>query len=123
MGNAGFVSFSKTLLVRLIESFPEKKIIEMAEYVSGEPMVDRMYAVKGEYTLESFLGMIEDWAGSNKFPLRKGSKDDLTTYTIQLDLSRNWSVYFAHIYKNVIENLTGKKVAIDTTGNTVWFQF
>lgn len=123
MGRAGLIAFPKQLLIRLMESYPEKKAIAMAEYISQDPMTDRMFALKGNYTIESVLSMVEDWAKTNDFCFRLERKGQLYTCIIQHDLSRNWSLYLGHLYKRVIEELVQRRVAIDTTSKTVRLKF
>jgi hypothetical protein len=122
-GKAGLVSFSKHLIARLMEGYPEKKIIAMAEYISKDPMTDTMAVLKLDYSLEIFLSMIEDYAKDNNFAFRHIIKGNMNTCILQHDMGRNVSVYLAHLYKYVIEELAQKRVAIDITNNTVGFRF
>ncbi len=39
------------------------------------------------------------------------------------ELGRNWSLYLGHLYKNVIEELAEKKVAVNVTDKSVMFRF
>ncbi len=123
MGKAGLVAFPRELIVRLMEGYPEKQIMAMAEYLSQDPMTDRMSVLKPEYTLESFLAMIEDWAKANSFAFRRLVKGNLNTCVLQHDMSRNVSVYLGYVYKNVIEQLAQRRVAVDITNHTVGFRF
>ena len=122
-GSAGFVAFPRSLLVKLMDGCPEEKIILMARNISQDVMTDIMAILQKEYTVESFLHVIESWARVSNIPFRHDVKGALNTCVVQHNMGKNWSLYLGHLYKNVIEGLIQKKVSITTSNNTVRFMF
>ncbi|MDE1830250.1 MAG: hypothetical protein KGI25_08005, partial [Thaumarchaeota archaeon] len=120
---AGLVAFPRALLIKLIDGYPEKQIIALADHISKDVMVDIMSVLQNEYTVESFLRVVESWAKVSNIPFRRETKGNLTTYVMQHDLSKNWSLYVGPLYKNVIEELSGKRVSIEMTEKSVRFRF
>jgi len=87
-GKAGLVAFPKQLLVRLMEGYPEKQVIAMADYMSQDIMTDMMAILQNEHTAESFLSVIESWAKNSQIPFRQDTKGQLNTCVIQHDLKK-----------------------------------
>lgn len=123
VGKAGLIAFPRSLLVTLMDIYPEEMIITMADHVSKDVMTDMMIALQNEYSIESFLHMIESWARVSHIPFTRETNGDLNTFVIQHNMGKNWSLYLSHLYKNVIEELIQRKVSIDTTNNSIRFQF
>jgi hypothetical protein len=122
-GKAGLVAFPKPLLARLMEGQPEKQVIALAEHISRDVMTDIMSVLETEYTVDSFLHLVQSWAHSSRIPFRREIKGQLNTVVIQPELGRNWSLYLGHLFKNVIEEMTQKRVAINVTDKSVMFRF
>jgi len=123
MGKAGLLAFPKSLLVRLMDGYSEEKVIAMADYISQDATTDMMAILQNEYSIENFLQTIESWARVSHIPFIRETKGNLNTIVIQHNMTRNWSLYLGHLYKNVIQELTEKKVSIDVTNNTVRIKF
>lgn len=123
VGKAGLIAFPKSLLVRLMDGYSEEKVIAMADYISQDATTDMMAILQNEYSIESFLQTIESWARVSHMPFTRETKGNLNTIVVQHNMTRNWSLYLGHLYKNVIQELTDKKVSIDVTNNTVRIKF
>lgn len=122
-GKAGLVAFPRPLLTRLMEGYSEEKVIAMAEYISQDVTIDMMSVLENEYSVDTFLDFVQSWAHSSRIPFRREVKGQLNTVVIQPELGRNWSLYLGHLFKNVIEELTGKRVAINVTDKSLMFRF
>lgn len=122
-GRAGFVGVPRPLLTRLMEGYPEKQVIALADHLSKDTYTDIMSVLQNEYTVETFLKVIESWARASMMPFRLETKGGLNTCIIQHDLGKNWSLYLGHICKYVIEDLLQKKVKIETTAHTMMLKF
>ena len=122
-GSAGFVAFQKSMLVKLMDGCTEEKIISLAQEVSKDVMTDAMAILKKEYTVESYLDVIQSWARVSNIPFRHVVKGALNTCVVQHNMGKNWSLYLGHLYKNVIEELTQKKVSLTSSNNSVRFMF
>lgn len=123
VGSAGLVAFPKSLLVNLMDGYSEKQIIAMSDSISKDVTTDMMTVLHNEYTTESFLSTIASWARVSHIPFRHEIKGSLNTCIVRHNLSKNWSLYLSHLYKNVLEELTKKRVSIITTDNTVRIMF
>jgi hypothetical protein len=122
-GKAGLVAFPRPLLVRLMEGQPEKQVIASAEHISRDVMTDILSVLETEYTVDSFLNFVQSWAHASRIPFRREIKGQLNIVIIQPELGRNWSLYLGHLFKNVIEEMTQKRVAINVTDKSVMFRF
>lgn len=122
-GSAGLVAFPRSMLVKLMDGCHEEKIISMALHTSQDVMTDIMAILQKEYTVESFLDVMESWARVSNIPFTRKVKGILNTCVVYHNMGKNWSLYLGHLYKNVIEELTQKKVSITTSNNTVKFMF
>ncbi|MFZ1076629.1 MAG: hypothetical protein WAN47_04275 [Nitrosotalea sp.] len=123
VGKAGLIAFPRPLLIRLMEGQPEKQVIALAEHISQDVMIDIMSVLETEYTVDSFLHFMQSWAHSSKIAFRREIKGQLNTVVIQPELGKNWSLYLGHLFKNVIEELAQKRVAINVTDKSVMFRF
>jgi len=122
-GKAGLVAFPRPLLTRLMEGQPEKQVIAMAEHISRDVMTDIMSVLETDYTVDSFLHLVQSWAHASSIPFRRDIKEQVNTIVIQPELGRNWSLYLGYLFKNVIEDLTQKRVTINVTDKSVMFRF
>ena len=122
-GIAGLIAFPRSLLVMLLDGCPEKKIISMARHTSQDVMTDIMAILQKEYTVESFLDLIESWARVSNIPFKHEVKGTLNTCVVYHNMGKNWSLYLGHLYKNVIEELIQKKVSVTTSNNAVRIMF
>ncbi|SRR5579883_1293964 len=122
-GRAGLVAFPRPVLLRLMEEFPEEKIISVAGQMSRDVTTDMMAVLQNEYSADSFIEFIQSWAHASRIPFRRQVRGDLNTIVIQPELGKKWSLYLGHLFKDVIEELTGKKVKINMTDKSVMFMF
>jgi hypothetical protein len=122
-GKAGLIAFPRPLLTRLMEGQPEKQVIALAEHISRDVMTDIMSVLETEYTVDSFLHLVQSWAHASKIPFRREIRGQLNIIVIQPELGRNWSLYLGHLFKNVIEEIAQKRVAINVTDKSVMFKF
>ena len=122
-GSAGLVAFPRSMLVKMMDGCPEEKIISMALHTSQDVMADMMAILQKEYTVESFLDLIESWARVSNIPFKHDVKGALNTCVVHHNMGKNWSLYLGHLYKNVIEDLAQKKVSVTAGNNTVRFVF
>ena len=122
-GRAGLVAFPRPVLLTLMEEFPEEKIITMASQMSKDVTTDMMAILKNEYNTDSFIEFIQSWAHASRIPFRRQVRGELNTIVIQPELGKKWSLYLGHLFKDVIEELTVKRVKINTTDKSVMFMF
>jgi hypothetical protein len=123
VGRAGLIAFPKSLLVRLMDGYPEEKVMAMADHISQDVMTDMIAILQNEYSIESFLRIIESWARVSHIPFTRETKGNLNTFVVQHNMSKNWSLFLSHLYKNVIEELAERKVSVDITNNSVRIRF
>lgn len=123
VGKAGLIAFPRSLIIQLMSGYSEEQVITMADIISKDVTTDMMTILQNEYTVESFLQTIESWARVSCIPFTHETKGNLNTFVIQHDMTRNWSLYLGHLYKNVIEELAQKKVSVETTNNSIRIRF
>ena len=118
---AGFISFPKTTLVRIMDKLTEDEAKGIGKIHAEKDMEDILLMLRSELTVDTFLDAVETWMKDNKMIFRHDVKGDLHKYIIQHDLSKNWSWYISEFIRNTIEGLTSKKVETTVTDNTVAF--
>ncbi len=123
VGKAGLIAFPRSLVIHLMNGYSEEQIIAMADIISKDVTTDMMTILQTDYTIESFLQTIESWARVSCIPFTHETRGDLNTFVIQHNMTGKWSIYLGHLYKNIIQELTQKKVSVDTTNNSVRIRF
>jgi hypothetical protein len=122
---AGMISFPKSLLVRLMDRLSEEEIGSLSEHIAKNEIKDTTLLMKGEYTLLSFIDMIEAWIRTIGFPYAHDISEDseMHSFVIQHDMGRRWSIYFEKMFRFVFEDLKlGKRPYLEITDNSVVFK-
>lgn len=87
-GKVGLISFPKQLLIKLMEKYTEKQIIEMAQEVAKNNVPDIMAILQNEFTTKAFLTMIKSWARASNIPFKHEVKGALNTCVMEINMSR-----------------------------------
>jgi len=119
---AGLVSFPKSLLVRLMDRLSKQEVDKLSEYIAKNDIKDMTLMLRQEYTLSSFLAMIESWLRVSGFSYRRDGTGRVETFVIQHDMGKRWSVYFETLFSYVFEDLNQKKPLFDITDNSIAFK-
>jgi len=78
---------------------------------------------RGEFTLQSFLNIIENWSRITSFPYKHEVNDDTHNFIIQHDMGKKYSFFLKEIYKNILQEKFQKKLEFTITDNTVVLRF
>jgi len=122
---AGMISFTKSLLIRLMEGLGEQEVEELSKYIAKNEIKDMTLLLTKEYSLSSFLDTIESWLRVSGFPYRRdqGSRDNwVQIFVIQHDMGKRWSLYFERLFKYVFEDMKVTDYSFDSTDNSVAFK-
>ena len=118
-GKAGFVSFPRSLLAKLIEGYTDEQVTEFAKLIAQKEIPDIVLLQRNEYTIKAFLDVIESWARSCGFATRQSVNGNVHTYVIQHDMGMKWSIYLRGIFDSIIAEIGTRKPEIRITNYTV----
>src|SRR5215831_15863921 len=79
---AGFISFRRPFVSKIIKYLPEQEIVSIAEYVAKTTTKDSLLLMRKEYSLKSALDLLESWIKISEFPYRhEETYDDLNKHS------------------------------------------
>jgi|SRR5579872_1074160 len=116
---AGIMPVRKALISNLMERFTEDEISSIARTISKNSR-DIWLLVKGVYSEESILELIEDWTKMANFPYNQVLESRKRKFIIQHDLGKKWSQYIGVLVRQMFHEV-GTKVEVELTDSTVVF--
>ena len=84
--------------------------------------VDIGLLLRGEFTLSSFLNILENWSRIYFFAYKHDIIDEIHNFIIQHNMGRNYS-FFMEILSYILEEMFKIKLDFTITDNTVVFRF
>jgi hypothetical protein len=105
-----------------MDRLSEQEVDKLSEYIAKNDIKDMTLLLRQEYTLSSFLDMIESWLRVSGFSYRRDGTDRVEKFVIQHDMGKRWSVYFERLFRYVFEDLNQKKPTFDITDNSIAFR-
>ena len=106
----------------ILDKLTEEEISELAIPISRKN-VDIALLLKGEFTVQSFLNIIENWSRLASFPYKHEVDDDTHNFLIQHDMGKKYSIILKEIYKNILQEKFQRKLEFTITDNTVVLRF
>jgi hypothetical protein len=106
----------------ILDKLTEEEISELAIPISRKN-VDIALLLRGEFTVQSFLNIIENWSRLASFPYKHEVDDDTHNFLIQHDMGKKYSIFLKEIYKNILQEKFQRKLEFTITDNTVVLRF
>jgi hypothetical protein len=119
---AGIIGFPKVLLIKLIDNLSEEEIVQIAQNIATTQVKDMVFLLKGKYTIESFLAVVESWIRASGFPFKHEINGTRHLYIIQHDLNKKWSLYLSKLFEFVMEDLIERRPIFQISNNSIVFE-
>jgi hypothetical protein len=107
----------------IVDKLSEEDLSELAVTIARKDFVDMALLIRGEFTLPSFLNILETWSRISSFPYKHELSNDVHNFIIQHDMGRNFSFLIKEIYRYILEEVFERKSDFTITDNTVVFRF
>ena len=120
---ARMFSVSRSTFSRLVDSLTEEELSELAVIIAKKDFVDIGLLLRGEFTLPSFLNILENWSRMSSIPYKHEINNDVHNFIIQHEMGMNFSLLNKELYRYILEEIFGRKSDFTITDNTVMFRF
>ena len=113
----------KPFISRILERFTEQQLNDIAEASAKKDFVDIGLLLRGEFTISSFLSILENWSRISDIPYRAEEIDNTQKIIIEHNMGSKYSYLFKEIYRRLLENVFETRVQFDITDNTIVLTF
>ena len=113
----------KPFISRILEKFTEQQLNDLAEASAKKDFVDIGLLLRGEFTISSFLSILENWSRISDIPYRAEEIENTQKIIIEHNMGSKYSYLFKEIYRRLLENVFETKVQFDITDNTIVLTF
>ena len=107
---------------RLVDNLTEEELSKHAITIAKKDFVDIGLLLRGEFTLPSFLNILENWSRMSSIPYKHETNNDLHNFIIQNDTGRK----FSFLIKESIDTYSKiylRKSDFTIDDNTIMFRF
>jgi len=108
---------------RIVDNLTEEELSKHAVDIAKKDFVDIGLLLRGEFTLSSFLNILENWSRISSIPYKHEINNDVHNFIIQHDMGRNFSFLIRELYRYILERMFERKSDFTITDSTVMFQF
>jgi hypothetical protein len=108
---------------RLVDNLTEEELSKHAVTIAEKDFVDIGLLLRGEFTLPSFLNILENWSRMSSIPYKHETNNDVHNFIIQHDMGRNFSFLIKELYRYILEDMFEIKSNFTITDSTVMFRF
>lgn len=113
----------KTTLARLIDKLTESELSDVAIDMAKKDFVEVGLLLRGEFTISSFIDIVEYWSKISAFPYKYEINKNVHTFIIQHDMGKKYSFLIKEIYSYLLQETFQKKFEFIITDNTIVFKF
>lgn len=113
----------KPFISRILENFTEQQLADLAETSANKDFVDIGLLLRGEFTISSFLNILENWSRISDIPYRAEENETTQKIIIEHNMGSKYSYLFKEIYRRLLENAFETKTKFDITDNTIVLTF
>ena len=106
----------------VLSKLTEEEISELAIIIAKRD-IDIGLLLKGEFTLLSFLNILENWSRISSFAYKHEVTNEVHNYIIQHDMGSNYSFFVKEIIQYILQEMFKVKLDSTITENTVVFRF
>ena len=107
----------------LLDNLTEEELSKHAVAIAKRDFVDIGLLLRGEFTLPSFLNILEIWSRMSSIPYKHETNNDVHNFIIQHDMGRNFSFLIKELYRYILEEMLDRKSDFTVTDKTVMFRF
>jgi hypothetical protein len=109
----------KPFISRVLGGFTEQQLSDLAEASANKDFVDIGLLLRGEFTISSFLSILENWSRISDIPYRTEENEIAQKIIIEHNMGQKYSYLFKEIYRRLLENAFDTKTQFDITDNTI----
>jgi hypothetical protein len=109
--------------IRMVDKFTEEELSKFAIDIAKKDFLDIGLLLRGEFTLASFLNILENWSRMSSIPYKYEINNDVHNFILQHDMGRNFSFLIKELYRYILEDMLKIKSDFTITDNTVMFTF
>jgi len=118
---AGLFYISRSTVSVILDKLTEEQISEIAVPIAIKNE-DIGLLLRGEFTLSTFLNIIENWSRVTSFPYKHEINNDVHNFIIQHDMGKKYSFLLKGVFTNILEKFE-TKIDFTITDNTIVFKF
>jgi hypothetical protein len=115
--DAGWMVMPKMTVRKAFEMLSQDEILTLSDATYQEKK-EMFIFMRGKNDEQSFLSILRMRAEKSDFRLRELQKDGKTTFIIQHDMGRNYSLFCKSLYQTIMHQY-GEQVELESTDNTV----
>ena len=113
----------RSLFSRIVDKLTDEELSELAIANAKKDFVDIGLLLRGEFTLSSFLNILENWSRMSSIPYKHETNKEVHNFILQHDMGRNFSFLIKELYRYILEDMFQIKSDFTITDNTVMFRF
>jgi hypothetical protein len=118
---AGWMVMPRMTVRKAFEMLSQEEILTLAD-ASYQEKKEMFIFMKGKDDEQSFLSILRMRAEKSGFHLRELEKDGKTTFIIQHDMGRNYSLFCKSLYETIMHKY-GVQVELEITDHTLIMLF
>ena len=119
---AGMFHVPRSTFSRLVDNLTEEELSKFAVTIAKKDFVDIGLLLRGEFTLASFLNILENWSRMSSIPYKHETNKDVHNFILQHDMGRKFSFLIKELYRYILEDMF-ERSDFTITDNTVMFRF
>jgi hypothetical protein len=108
---------------RLIDNLTEEELSKHAVTIVKKDLVDIELFLRGEFTLLSFLNILENWSRVSSIPYKHEMNNGVHSFIIQHDMGKKFSFLIKELYRYILEEMFERKSNFTITDKSVMFRF
>jgi hypothetical protein len=120
---AGLFPLPRSTVSRILDKFTEEELSELAVTIAQKDIADFGLLLRGEFTLSSFLNILENWSLVSSSTYKHEVNDDVHNFIIHHNMGRKYSFLIKEFYRYMMEEMLKTKSDFTITDNTVVFRF
>jgi hypothetical protein len=119
---AGLFYIPKSTMSMVLSKLAKEEISELA-IIIAKRNIDIGLLLKGEFTLSSFLNILENWSRISSFAYKHEVTNKVHNFLIQHDMGSNYSFFIKEIFRYIFQEMFKIRLDFTITDNTVVFRF
>ena len=115
----GLIPLTRPFLEDIINSLPDKRIMQIAGNASKEALKELVLIARGDCTLNSFISVFNEWLTVSRMIHRYEFNSNTHHYVISHNLGEKWSLYIKELLKAICEDMSQIEPSIQTRKDSI----
>jgi hypothetical protein len=122
VSRGGFVGIRRTVLTKLLEETPEKKMIEIGRHVAKVEGKEILLSLKSEFDSVSNVDWLENWLKISGYQYRHEIiNSNAHYYLVYHNIGYKWSIYLESVWGIILKDILKVEVEFELTNHSVSF--